>query len=214
MAEAARRQARADGEDQVALVQVVRHLIAAHADKQRMVLGERPFGLEGRDHRRIHQLRQRFQLFRGARVDDPLAGVDQRVAGLEELVDGGAHIRRVRRRFPALHRTVGVGGLVVCGRGVGNSQDHRARPAAAQHREGAAHQLGRALGLVEIAEPLRHGLHRRCDIVLAVARGAGRHAIGDAQNRRAILKGLRHPGIGVLHAGGIDAALEGAHPDL
>ncbi len=213
VAEAARRQARAHGEDEVALVQVVRHLIAAHADKQRMVLRERPFGLEGRDHRHIHELRQRFQVVRGARVDDPLAGVDQRVTGCQELVDCGAHIRRVRRRFPALHGTVGVGGLVVCGRGIGNSQDHRARSAAAQHGEGAAHELRRALGLVEIAEPLRHGLHGRCDIVLAVARAAGRHAIGDAQNGRAILIGLRHPGVGVLHAGGIDAPLEGAHPD-
>src|SRR6267378_788460 len=34
VAEAARRQARADGEDEVAVVQVVCHLIAAHADKQ------------------------------------------------------------------------------------------------------------------------------------------------------------------------------------
>ena len=62
VAEAARRQARADGEDQVALVQVVCHLIAAHADKQRVVLRERPFRLERGDHRRIHQLRQRFQV--------------------------------------------------------------------------------------------------------------------------------------------------------
>src|SRR5258707_706006 len=139
--------------------------------------------------------------------------VDVRVTGPQELVDCSAHIHRIRRRFPALHGTVGVGGLVVCGRGIGNGQDHRARSAAAQHGEGAAHQLRRALGLVEIAEPLRHGLHGRCDIVLAVARAAGRHAIGDAQNRRAILIGLRHPGVGVLHAGGIDAPLEGAHPD-
>ena len=74
------------------MVQIVRHLIAAHADKQRMVLRERPFGLEGRDHRRIHEFRQRFQLLGGARVDDPLAGVDQRVAGCQELVDGSVHI--------------------------------------------------------------------------------------------------------------------------
>ncbi len=213
VAEAARRQAGADGEDQVALVQVVRHLIAAHADKERMVLGERPFRLEGRDDRRIHQLRQRFQLVRGTGVDDPLAGVDQRVLGLEELAHRSLHIRRVGCGFPALYRMVGVGGLVVGRRGIGDGQDHRARPAAPQHGEGAAHQLRRALGLVEIAEPLRHGLHGGRDIVLAVARSAGRHAVGDAQNGRPVLKGLRHPGIGVLHAGGVDAALEGAHPD-
>src|SRR5438046_2696055 len=98
------------GEDEVAFVQVVCHLIAAHADKQRMVLRERPFGLESRDHRHIHELRQRFQVFRGARIDDPLAGVDQRVTGCQQLVNCSAHIRRVRCRFPALHRTVGVGG--------------------------------------------------------------------------------------------------------
>jgi hypothetical protein len=28
-----------------------------------------------------------------------------------------------------------------------------------------------------------------------------------------VLIGLRHPGVGVLHAGGVDAPLEGAHPD-
>ena len=213
MAEAARRQARAHREDDVTLVQVVCDLIAAHADKQRMVLRERAFGLEGRDHRHIHQLRQRLQFFRGARVDNPLAGVDQRVASCQKLVNCRAHIRRVRRRFPALHGMVRVGGLVICSRGIGNCEDHRARSAAAQHGEGAAHELRRALGLVEIAEPLRHGLHSRCDIVLAVARAAGRHAIGDAQNGRAILIGLRHPGVGILHAGGVDAALEGAHAD-
>ena len=86
VAEAAWRQARAHGEDEVTFVQVVRDLIAAHADKQRMVLWERPLGLECRDHRHIHELRQHFQVFRGARVDDPLAGVDERVTGLQELV--------------------------------------------------------------------------------------------------------------------------------
>src|SRR5262245_54339381 len=61
VAEAERRQARAHGEDEVAFVQVVCHLIAAHADEQGMILRERPFGLEGRDHRHIHELRERFQ---------------------------------------------------------------------------------------------------------------------------------------------------------
>ena len=37
------------------------------------------------------------------------------------------------------------------------------------------------------------------------------YTIGDAQNGRAVLVRLRQAGIGVLHAGGIDAALEGAH---
>ncbi len=213
MTEPTWRQAGTNGEYDVALVQIVRHLIAAHADEQRMILRERPFRLERRDDRHVRQLRQRLQLFGSTGIDDPFACVDQRIACSQELINGNAHIRGVRRRFPALHWTVRVGCLVVCGRGIGNGQDHGPRSAAAQHGEGAAHKFRRTLGLIEIAEPLRHCLHSRDDIVLAVARRSGRHAIGDAKHRRAILIGLCQPSVGVLHAGGIDAALERANPD-
>jgi hypothetical protein len=67
-------------------------------------------------------------------LSDPLAGVDQRITGPQELVDGGAHIRRARRRFPALHGMVGVGGLIVCGLGIARITG--ARSAAAQGPRG------------------------------------------------------------------------------
>ena len=213
MGETARRKAGADGKDNVALFQELSGVVAADADKEGMVLGESALGLQGGDYRRVGQLGQLLQLGGGLGVDDTLAGIDQGVLGVEQQVDGGIDVVGVGTGLVGLGREVGVGGLVVGGGGVGDGQHHGTGASAAQHGEGAAHELGDALGAVDVAEPLGYGPQAGGDVELGVLRAAGRDAVGDAQHGRVVLEGLGEAGVGVLQAGAVDAALDGADAD-
>ena len=208
-----RRQAAAHRQDHVALVQVRDGMLAAHAHEQRVVLRKRALGLQRRDHRRVQQLRQRHQLRRRPRVDDPLAGVDQRVGRPHQQVDGLHHVRRVRRRLVPAHRIIRVHRLVIDAGRVGHRQHHRTGTPAAQHRERPPQELRRPLGTVDVAEPLGNGLEAGGDVELRVLAAAGRHAVGDAQHGRVVLERLRQPGIRILQPRAVHAALHRAHAD-
>ena len=209
--EPAGRQAGTDGKDDIALMQVFRRMFATHADEERVVLRKRALGLQCGDDRRVGQLRQRRQLGRRASVDDPLTGIDERILRAHDEIDSGGDVGWVRCGLPALGRRVRVDGFVVDAGGVGHCQHHRTRSAAAQHGEGAAHELGHAFGPVDIPEPLGNGLQAGGNVEQRILSAARRHSVGDAQHRRIILERLRQAGVGVLQTGAVHAALHGAH---
>ena len=82
VAEAVGRQAGPHRQNHVALGQIRLGVVAAHPHKQRVVLGDGSFGLEGGNHRRMDQFGEGGQFSRGPGVDYALPGVDQRVLGL------------------------------------------------------------------------------------------------------------------------------------
>ena len=161
----------------------------------------------------VEQFGQGGQFGGGAGVDDALAGVDEGPLRAEEQVGGGVHIGGVGGGFVAPRRDIGVGGFVVGGGGVGDGEDDRAGASAAEHRKGAAQELGGALGAVNVAEPLGDGFQAGGDIKLGVFGAAGGDAVGDAEHRGVVLESLGQSGVGVLEAGAVDAALDGADAD-
>ena len=214
VAEPTRGQAGAHSEDHVAVFQVIVYLPAPHPHEQGMIFGEGALALQGGNNRRVGHLGEGHQFLGRTGVDHPLAGVNDGPLGAGQQVNGVGHVLPHRAVLPALDGLVGVGGFVVGAGGVGNGQDDRAGAAAAQHGKSPAHELRHPLGPVDKAVPLGNGGQGVEDIVLAVVGGAGRHAVGDAQDGGAVLEGLGHAGVGVLGTGGVDSSLEGADADL
>ena len=188
-------------------------MLAAHAHEQGVVLGEGALGLEGSDDGGVEQFGKGGQLGGGAGVDDALAGVDEGMACAQQQVGGGVHIGGVGGGFVAPRWDIGVGSFVISGGGVGDGQDNGAGASAAEHRKGAAQELGGALRAVNVAEPLGDGFEAGGDIKLGVFGAAGGDAVGDAEHRGVVLKSLGQSGVGVLEAGAVDAALYGADAD-
>jgi hypothetical protein len=214
VAEAVGEKARADREEQVALVQEVVGQRAADAHGQRMVFGEGALRLERRQHRHVRQLGELQELARGVGVIDTLADVEQRILRGEQRLHRGLHVVGVRTPLPALHGRVRMLVGVVLAEVARNDEQDRARPARSEMGEGPAHVVRDQLGAVDLAHPLGDGLERLGHVVMGVAGAPLAHALGDDEDRRRILPRLTDGAVGHLDPGGVQIGHDGAHADL
>jgi hypothetical protein len=103
--------------------------------------------------------------------------------------------------------------LVVFAEVARHREEHGTGPAGAQMRERAAHVVGNEFGAIDFPDPLRHRLEGLCDVVVRMTFGSRAHALGDHEQRRGILPGLRDGPVGHLYAGGVQVGHHGADAD-
>ena len=214
VAEPARGDAGADGEEQVTLMQKGCHQLAAHTYRQRMGLREGALGLQRGEHGYLGQFDELQQLIGGIAIENPLARIQQRLLGRQEGLDRSLYIIGIRPPFPALDRCVGMFFLVVLADVSWQSDEDRPTPPTTKISEGSAHELGYTLRLVYVADPLGDSLETQADIVVAVAATAQRHTIGNAEHGRRVLKCLGKSAVGHLQACSVYATHYSTHANL
>ena len=99
---------------------------------------------------------------------------------------------------------VEIAGQILVPHVAGDLQQHGARLAAAQVVEGAAHELGHALGVVYLGKPLGDAAVVVGGVEAGRSEGAGGWlAAGDEQNGHVVRERLGGAGEGVLGAGAL-----------
>ena len=202
------REAAADAEDEVALLEEVMHRRrdreAARAERQRVRFGKRALALQAGGDRNGEQLGELLQLAPGFRPVHALARIEHRALGGEQHFRGFAHRIGIgtgaqRPRDDVVGR---VGFLVP--HVVRHLDQHRPAAPGAQPREGAAHDRGQLLARRDRLGRLGDAAHLDAGIVVALdpgepARIAARHH----QDRHRLAPRLRDAAIGVLGAGAV-----------
>jgi len=165
-----------------------------------MVLGEGALAVQRRHHRRAEELREVDDLARRARVPRALAGDDERPARLGEQARRRLHVARVG------HGRSARGGTYAATADSSTSAwttsfgiSTRTGPGGALR---TAHQLGDALGEVDLVRPLHHAAIAlgRAEVVRhAAPRPPG--AAGEHEDGRAVGCGLGDARVHVLRAG-------------
>ena len=153
------REAAADAEDQVRVVQEMVQRFGdrapAGAQRQGMRLRKRALPLQARGHWRFQQFRQLAQLRPRPRVVHPLPRIEHRPLGCYQGCRDLGHGARVRPRPQARRGRISpaVRHFLV-EEVVGQLDQHRSRTAIAHLREGAPHGVGHRLGQDHLLSPL------------------------------------------------------------
>ncbi len=178
-----------------------RHDPGAAAQGQGMGLREGAFAQQGGHHRGLQQAGQLQQLFAGVGVHHPLAGVDDRVAGLAQGQGRRRHVPRVALAGDPTARLVveRLLGHLFQGDVIRDFHHHRAGPALAQGGEGAAHNLRGPVWGVNLLDGLGHAREVGQGVemgtnALPLPGMAGRYY----QEGHRIGIGSGHAGVGVL----------------
>ena len=151
-----------DAEHHIRLVQVMhdhaRRSAGARAQRKRMVLTERALARHRGHHRRLRQFRQLPQLFPRLGVQHALPGMYDRVLRAEQNLRGIAHVLRIARGSPTLHRhirRVPIGKLTAQ-YVAGQVEQHGAGASHAKLAEGTPQGVRNLLRQLDPSRPLHH----------------------------------------------------------